>query len=109
MPRLAANHETREELEKIQARRLAALLAEVLTKNRFYIRKLAAAELEPETLRTPADLRLFPFTTKAELVADQAQDPPYGQILTYPLHRYNRMHQTSGTAGKPLRWLDTPE
>jgi phenylacetate-CoA ligase len=109
MPGLAANHGTREELETIQARRLTALLDEVLTENRFYIRKLAAAELEPETLRTPADLHLLPFTTKAELIADQAQDPPYGQILTYPLHRYNRMHQTSGTAGKPLRWLDTPE
>jgi phenylacetate-CoA ligase len=109
MLRLAINARSRGELESLQARRLADLLAEVLPLNRFYIRKLAAAEIEPEDLRTPADLRLLPFTTKAELLADQEHDSPYGQILTYPLHRYNRLHQTSGSAGKPLRWLDTPE
>ena len=30
-------------------------------------------------------------------------------VLTYPRDRYCRLHQTSGTAGRPLRWLDTPE
>src|SRR5262249_16838586 len=29
--------------------------------------------------------------------------------LTYPLARYCRLHQTSGTSGRPLRWLDTAE
>jgi phenylacetate-CoA ligase len=52
----------------------------------------------------------LPFTTKDELIADQAADPPYGTVLTYPLGRYNRLHQTSGTTtGRPLCWLDTPE
>ncbi|HAB17713.1 MAG TPA: phenylacetate--CoA ligase [Verrucomicrobiales bacterium] len=50
-----------------------------------------------------------PFTTKADLVADQAAHPPYGTDLTYPIARYTRCHQTSGTRGAPLRWLDTPE
>jgi phenylacetate-CoA ligase len=109
MLRLAANIEARRELESLQARRLAALLAEVLSLNSFYIRKLASARLEPEELRTPANLCLLPFTTKAELLDAQEQNPPYGQILTYPPHRYSRMHQTSGSTGKPLCWLDTPE
>jgi phenylacetate-CoA ligase len=31
-------------------------------------------------------------------------------VLTYPLDRYTRLHQTSGTSGgRPLRWLDTAE
>ena len=51
----------------------------------------------------------FPFTTKAELVADQATYPPYGTNLSEPLARYTRCHQTSGTTGAPMRWLDTPE
>lgn len=51
----------------------------------------------------------FPFTTKAELVADQAANPPYGTHLSEPLARYTRCHQTSGTTGAPMRWLDTPE
>lgn len=49
-----------------------------------------------------------PFTTKADLVADQAAHPPYGTLLTEPLSAYTRCHQTSGTTGAPLRWLDTP-
>ena len=35
-------------------------------------------------------------------------DPPFGTNLTYPLTCYTRFHQTSGTTGQPLRWLDTP-
>ena len=51
----------------------------------------------------------MPFTTKSELVADQSAHPPFGTNLTSPLARYTRFHQTSGTTGHPLRWLDTPE
>ncbi len=60
-------------------------------------------------MRTTADLARLPFTTKAELLADQAEHPPYGTVLTYPVERYGRLCQTSGTSGRPLRWLDTPE
>src|SRR5208337_4677134 len=35
--------------------------------------------------------------------------PPYGTNLTFPLNRYVRCHQTSGTSAVPLRWLDTRE
>ena len=84
------------------------LLAAVLPGNRFYARKLAG--VRPDDLRTPDDFARLPFTTKAELAADQAEHPPYGTALTYPLERYCRLHQTSGTStGRPLRWLDTPE
>jgi phenylacetate-CoA ligase len=51
----------------------------------------------------------FPFTTKRELIRDQLAHPPYGSNLTFPLERYTRCHQTSGSTGAPLRWLDTPE
>jgi len=47
-----------------------------------------------------------PFTTKAELAADQKLHPPYGSNLTFPLETYHRFHQTSGTSGQPMIWLD---
>ena len=50
-----------------------------------------------------------PFTTKQELVVDQRDHPVFGTNLTYPLERYCRYHQTSGSTGTPVRWLDTPE
>lgn len=81
--------------------RLANLLRTLLPANRFYARKFAGLPLD--------DWTQLPFTTKTELLANQAEFPPYGDILTYPRERYTRLHQTSGTTGAPLRWLDTPE
>ncbi len=91
-----------------QLTQLRALLA-ALPANPFYARKLAGTGL----LEGVASLAEFsarcPFTTKADLVADQLAHPPYGTNLTFPLERYTRCHQTSGSTGSPLRWLDTPE
>lgn len=98
----------RPDLARLQAEQLAILFREVLPRNRFYVRKYEQVGLSPATL-IPEDLPRLPFTAKAELLADQAEHPPYGSILTYPLERYCRYHQTSGTSGRPLRWLDTPE
>jgi phenylacetate-CoA ligase len=88
-----------------QLDRFNALLDEILPANRFYARKLAG--IEP-----PIDWETFaalPFTTKAELVEDQAAAPPLGTIATYPRERYLTYHQTSGTTGHPLMVLDTRE
>ena len=51
----------------------------------------------------------LPFTTKPELVEDQSAFTPLGTIATYPRERYLTYHQTSGTTGRPLVVLDTPE
>jgi phenylacetate-CoA ligase len=92
----------RDELDRLQAHSLSSLLADILPHNRFYARKFAG-------LAFPADLARLPFTTKAELLQSQAEHPPYGDALSEPLERYTRLHQTSGTSGRPLRWLDTAE
>src|SRR5260221_9881753 len=85
-----------------RAHRLRALLAQVVPGNRFYAHKLAGWN--------GRDLAAIPFTTKAELAADQIAHLPYGSNLTYSPERYCRLHQTSGTSsGRPMRWLDTPE
>ncbi len=87
-----------------QTQRLRELLAAILPANRFYAEKFAGLDLQR------AELSRLPFTTKAELVADQQAFPPYGRILTFPREQYVRTHQTSGTTtGAPLRWLDTKE
>jgi phenylacetate-CoA ligase len=97
-------------IEAIQAEKLRAMMAEIGGKNAFYREKLKRARIEPNEVRSPADLRRLPFTTKSELAADQAAHPPYGRFHTYEPLRYCRLHQTSGTSGgRPLRWLDTPE
>jgi phenylacetate-CoA ligase len=102
-------HRERQALDALQRERLHALLAEILPRNPFYSCKFTEAGLSPADIHSSADLAKLPFTTKTELLADQAAHPPYGRALTYPLEGYCRLHQTSGTSGQPLRWLDTAE
>jgi phenylacetate-CoA ligase len=92
-----------DEFRDLHLRKLRAGLAEVLKTNAFWRSRLSE-------VRTWDDFERLPLTTKAELLADQAAQPPYGTNLTYPLDRYVRLHQTSGSSGDhPLRWLDTAE
>ena len=105
----ATERQPRETLAALQGERLARLLAHIHGRNPFYTRKLTDAGIDPAQLVLPRDLAALPFTTKAELVADQAQAPPWGSVLTEPLERYTRYNQTSSTTGRPLRWLDTTE
>ena len=101
----------RERLEDEQLRRLRGLLGELLPTNPFYGARLRSAGFTAaDEFRTLDDVRNLPFTQKRELVADQAEHPPFGTNLTFPLDRYVKLHQTSGTSGgQPLRLLDTPE
>ena len=96
-------------VREVQARKLRRLLAEVAGRNPFYTAKFAEAGVDPAGIAGPEDLPRLPFTTKAELAADQKARPPYGSNLTYPAEAYTRLHQTSGTSDTPLRWLDTRE
>ncbi len=70
--------------------------------NRFYQTKLRHLSTKH------VDWQEVPFTTKSELLEDQAEHPPFGQIHGLPSADYVRLHQTSGSRGRPLRWLDTP-
>ncbi len=91
-----------------QLARVRTLAAAALGANPFWTAKWRAAGLaSAEDLRDWDDLRRLPLTTKGEIVADQAAHPRFGTNLTYSIERYVRVHQTSGTSGSPLRWLDT--
>ena len=95
---------------KIQLHRLREMLAPVIETNAFYKKKLTEVGItHPNDIQTFTDYQQLPFTTKDELSADQVSHPPYGTNLTFPLDQYTCIHQTSGTTGAPLRWLDTRE
>jgi phenylacetate-CoA ligase len=92
-----------DELRSRQLHKLRAGLREVLATNAFWRARLSG-------VRGWDDFERLPLTTKSEVLADQASNPPFGTNLTYPLDRYVRLHQTSGSSGdRPLRWLDTAE
>src|SRR5947207_13409564 len=92
-----------------QLQQLGRLLAALVPANPFYTKKFSRAGVTARVASLEEFTEQFPFTTKEEVAADQRAAPPFGTNLTFPLERYTRFHQTSGTTGTPLRWLDTPE
>ncbi len=99
----------RESIRASQLGQLRELIRAVRPANAFYETKLAAAGIDDIIVSLEDFAALCPFTTKDELVADQTTHAPYGSNLSFPIEDYTRIHQTSGTTGQPLRWLDTPE
>jgi len=90
-------------LEAHQLNRFNEMLSALLPANRFYAEKLARFPNRLESLEQLAEL---PMTSKEELLSVDAQQP-LPMNLTYPLDRYVRFHQTSGTRGRPLAVYDT--
>ena len=100
----------RDRLRAHQWQRFRAMAGELLATNPFWRARWGGTGLRAvDDLRGWDDFRRLPYTRKAEHVENQAAHPPFGTNLTYPLERYVRVHQTSGTSGTPLRWLDTQE
>ncbi len=93
----------RDALAQHQLRRLNQLLDAILPANAFYAEKLRGIRRPVQSLD---ELRDWPFTTKDEL---QDSASPWPRNLTFPLERYVRFHQTSGSTGHPLAVLDTAE
>jgi phenylacetate-CoA ligase len=92
-----------DELPERQLTKLRAGLGEVLATNPFWRNRL-------HDVRSWDDFERLPLTTKVELLEDQGAHAPFGTNLTYPIDRFVRLHQTSGSSGdQPLRWLDTAE
>ncbi len=102
----AAWTSTRRALAARQAERLQQLLARITGGNAFYTRKLASAGVDAAAVARHG-IGALPFTTKAELIADQDTHAPWGSAHSEPIGAYTRYHQTSSTTGRPLRWLDT--
>ena len=99
---------SRATLAALQLERLRAQLAHAAAHSPFYRRKLKAAGARPK-LRSLDDVRALPFTTKDELKANQADHPPWGDLLAVPVDDVVRIHMTSATTGRPLAFLDTAD
>lgn len=87
-----------------QLRRFNAVVEQVVAENRFYAEKLAQT---PRPLVSLEDLTSWPMTYKEELVGSASST--FATNLTWPRERYSRLHQTSGTSGRPMVVLDTAQ
>lgn len=101
-------HLNRKKLLAWQLKKIQSMFEEIVPGNTFYTKRLRAAGVK--TIGSLEEFsQLVPFTFKKDWVEDQQKHPPYGTNLTYGLHSFTRLHQTSATKGRPLYWLDTPE
>lgn len=81
--------------------RLVRILNARAPKNLYTARGICLAPI-----RSLDDLHRVPTTCKTDLVDDQSRHPPFGLVHIFPSSHYTRIHQTSGTTGRPLHWLD---
>lgn len=97
----------REQLERLQLKKLQALVNWAYRRSPFWQHKLDLAGVKPQDINCLADIRSIPFLTREELNRSQSEHPVYGDILSVPPAKAVRYHQTSGSSGKvPLRILD---
>lgn len=92
-----------------QLEKLRKLIGELKKGNAFYRERLEKAGLDESISSIGEFTSAMPFTTKMDLVWDREEFPPYGTNLTYPIERYSRFCQSSGTTRGPLPSLDTAE
>lgn len=86
----------REALEAIQLRRLQSTLQRVYATVPFYRRQLDQAGVKPSDVKSLADLKRIPFTTKQDL----RDNYPFA-MFAVPMESVVRIHASSGTTGKP--------
>jgi len=85
----------REDLEKLQLRRLQALCDRVYATVPFYKKKFDEKGIKPADIKSLKDISLLPFTQKQDL-RDQY---PFG-LFAVPKDQIVRIHSSSGTTGK---------
>jgi phenylacetate-CoA ligase len=83
-------------LEALQLKRLQQTLERVYANVPFYKESFDKAGITPKAIKSLADLRRLPFTTKQ----DMRDSYPYG-LFAAPMEEIVRIHASSGTTGKP--------
>ena len=86
---------SRDELAALQLQRLQWSLRHAYDNVPAYRRKFDQHGVRPEDLKSLADLRHYPFTTKADL----RDTYPFG-MFAVPMGQVARIHASSGTTGK---------
>ncbi len=85
----------REALEALQLKRLQQVVQRVYHTVGFYRKAFDDAGVKPDDVKSLADLRRLPFTTKQDL----RDNYPFG-LFAVPMSSVVRLHASSGTTGR---------
>ena len=92
---------SRQELEGLQLRKIQSLTSRLHATSPYYRRRMEEAKLEPEEITSLEVFRMrFPCATKADFLADQSSQPPFGGRLSIPRDEVALVTATSGTSGQ---------
>ncbi|ADQ04841.1 Phenylacetate--CoA ligase [Caldicellulosiruptor owensensis OL] len=86
----------RDTLQEIQYKRLLETVKRVYISVPYYRKKMQENGIIPEDIKSLADIKKLPFTTKQDL----RDNYPYG-LFAVPMSEIVRIHASSGTTGKP--------
>jgi phenylacetate-CoA ligase len=86
----------REDIEKVQLKRLKEVVSRVYHLSPFYREKFDELGITPDDIKSLKDIQKLPFTKKQDL----RDNYPFG-LLTVPMSEVVRIHSSSGTTGKP--------
>ncbi|WP_456469920.1 phenylacetate--CoA ligase family protein [Caminibacter sp.] len=86
----------REDIEKLQLKRLKEVVRRVYSLSPFYRQKFDKLGIKPDDVKTLEDIQKLPFTKKQDL----RDNYPFG-LFTVPMSEVVRIHSSSGTTGKP--------
>jgi phenylacetate-CoA ligase len=84
------------DLKALQSDRLEKLVSYIYASCPAYQRKLDAAKVSPDTIKSIDDIKRLPFTVKE----DMRDNYPYG-LFSCTQDRINEIHISSGTTGNP--------
>ena len=104
---LSADGDTMKKWSEIRWLEFYELLKHVVLNNSFQSNRVPHPGHYLECNGFEDFISICPLTTKNELAEDREKNPPYGTNLSFPVEEYLKFHQTSGTLGKPMTWLDT--
>lgn len=91
-----------DELRKLQGDRLGLMLRYAADATPFWRDRLGDLAGKDGPYDWLDALRRMPFTTKSDLLADQADHPPFGSYVATERQSWVRFFATSGTTGVPL-------
>jgi len=86
----------REDIEKVQLKRLKEVVTRVYALSPFYKQKFDEMGITPDDIKSLEDIQKLPFTKKQDL----RDNYPFG-LFTVPMNEVVRIHSSSGTTGKP--------
>ncbi len=97
----------REELEKLQIKKLRWQLERVYEHSEFYRERFRKAGIKPEDIKSLEDLSKLPVVTKTELRQEQSNYKPFGRYAVAPQSDWRELHPSTGTTGIPVNTLWT--